>query len=293
MLSASLGYEKQVIGVLNAYTKQAYRFSNSERQVFRALADMGAFAIENAKLYTRIIDTEDSLRNNERLTTLGMLSAEIAHEIRNPLTVMKLLVESLSLDQKLDEASQNDMNVVLEKINDLGEIVGRVLNFGKNRTQIFSRWDMNKIVEDSIQLVRFKLIRNRIKVDFETGNGCFVQCNKGQIQQVLLNLFINADEAMPDGGTIKIRFEKDHENGNLLVLFSDTGLGIPDEIKSGIFDSFLSGKPSGSGLGLAIVKRILRDHRGNIEIAETSESGTIFKFWLPMDEEGRSHMIID
>jgi signal transduction histidine kinase len=272
-----------VIGVLNAYTSVPHRFSNTEKQVFRALADMGAFAIENAKLYTRIIDSEDALRNSERLTTLGLLAAEIAHEVRNPLTVIKLLVESLSLDLTLDIEKQKDLNVVLEKIDNLGEIVGRVLNFGKSQTQIFAKWDINAIVLDSIQLVRFKLKRNRINIHFEPKDGIFVNCNKGQIQQVLLNLFINADDAMPPGGgDIAIRLEVDRQHSLVNIHFTDNGHGIPEAIRSGIFDSFLSGKPSGSGLGLAIVKRIMRDHRGDIEIEKTDGNGTSFKFWLPL-----------
>lgn len=282
MLSTPLIYENRVIGVLNAYTSVPHRFSNTEKQVFRALADMGAFAIENSKLYTRIIDSEDVLRNSERLTTLGMLAAEIAHEIRNPLTVIKLLVESLSLDQSLDMEKQKDLNIVLEKIDNLGEIVGRVLNFGKSQSQIFAKWDIHSIVEDSIQLVRFKLKRNKINIRFEPGDPIYVNCNKGQIQQVLLNLFINADEAMPvEGGEIAIRVALSSDQSFVNVHFADTGSGIPESIRGGIFDSFLSGKPSGSGLGLAIVKRILKDHRGDIEIEKTGESGTSFRFWLP------------
>lgn len=283
MLSTPLIYENRVIGVLNAYTAVPHRFSNTEKQVFRALADMGAFAIENAKLYTRIIDSEDALRNSERLTTLGLLAAEIAHEIRNPLTVIKLLVESLSLDLSLDAEKQKDLHVVLEKIDNLGEIVGRVLNFGKSQTQIFAEWDINSIILDSIQLVRFKLKRNRVNIHFEQGDEVFVNCHKGQIQQVLLNLFLNADDAIPtEGGDITICIEVDQQRQCVILHFSDTGHGIPEVIRSGIFDSFLSGKPSGSGLGLAIVKRILRDHRGDIEIEKTNEKGTSIKFWLPL-----------
>jgi signal transduction histidine kinase len=282
MLSTPLVYESRVIGVLNAYTTTPHRFSNTEKGLFRALADIGAFAIENTKLYNRIIDSEDALRSNERLTTLGLLSAEIAHEIRNPLTVIKLLVESLALDLDLDEEKHRDLNVVIEKINDLGEIVCRVLNFGKSQQQIFCRWDLNAIVQDSIQLVRFKLQRNRIRVKFEPGNSIWVNCHKGQIQQVLLNLFINAEEAMSEGGHITIRLQSDPLRHTANIYFTDTGGGIPEEIRDGVFDSFLSGKPTGSGLGLAIVKRILRDHRGDIAIEQTGKKGTTFRFWIPL-----------
>lgn len=282
MLSTPLIYEKQVIGVLNAYTTTPHRFSDTEKQIFQALANIGAFSIENSKLYNRIIDSEDVLRSSERLTTLGLLAAEIAHEIRNPLTVIKLLVESFSLDLELDVEKQKDLHVVLEEIENLGEIVGRVLNFGKNQNQLFSRWDINLIVMDSIQLVRFKLRRSRVSIQFDPGPPVYVNCHKGQIQQVILNLFINADEAMPGGGSISIRIVVDEAKSYMNLYFSDTGQGIPENVRENIFASFLSGKPSGSGLGLSIVKRILRDHRGNIAIENTSSEGTCFKVWLPL-----------
>jgi signal transduction histidine kinase len=282
MLSTPMVYENRVIGVLNAYTTTPHRFSNTEKGIFQALANIGALAIENSKLYNRIIDSEDALRSNERLTTLGLLAAEIAHEIRNPLTVIRLLVESLSLDLDLDREKLQDLNIVLEKINELGEIVGRVLNFGKSQQQIFLRWDLNSIVLDSIQLIRFKLQRNRIRVEFEPGNAVNVNCHKGQIQQVLLNLFINAEEAMPEGGSIRVQISQDPVKGQAILHFKDSGQGIPESIRAHIFDSFLSGKPTGSGLGLAIVKRILRDHRGDISIQETGPRGTTFCFWLPL-----------
>lgn len=287
MLCCPIVYENEVIGVLNAYTDHAHRFSDDEKLAFRALADFGAAAIENARLYSRIIEAEDSLRSGERLTVLGMLAAEIAHEIRNPLTVIKLLVESMELEDSLDPRMRDDLQVVGEKINHLGEIVGRVLNFGKNQSFIFSKWDLLQIIRDSLQLVRYKMMKNRIRVVFDTDlRSAPIHCNRGQIQQVLLNLILNADQAMPDGGSLVLRVLVESVNGVRCVgvTLSDTGVGIPEEIRGSIFDSFLTDKPEGTGLGLAIVKRILKDHRGDIELAETSGEGTVFHFWIPMQD---------
>lgn len=284
MLCTPLVYEDQVIGVLNAYTSVPHRFSNTEKQVFGALADIGAFAIENSKLYTRIMDSESLLRQSERLTTLGTLASEIAHEIRNPLTVIRLLVESLSLDIPESDPRMHDIKVVTDNIDNLGEIVGRVLDFGKSQSQIFGRWNTHDLVNDCIRLVGFKLRRSQIKVSFLESDHAVVNCNKGQIQQVFLNLFINAEEAMPHGGEIRIHSHRSADGHLIYFDVSDNGSGIPESIRDVIFDSFLSGKSNGSGLGLAIVKRILRDHRGNIEILESSASGTTFRFWLPVHE---------
>jgi len=282
MLCTPMIYEDKVIGVLNAYTSKPHRFSNSEKQVVGAMADIAAFAIENAKLYRRIIDSDNLLRNSERLTTLGTLASEIAHEIRNPLTVIRLLVESLGLDVPDGDPKERDFKVIMDNIDNLGEIVGRVLNFGKSQSQVFTKWSSNEIVRDCIQLVRFKLQRSRIEVSFEEGEDVVLNCNKGQLQQVFLNLFINAEEAMPDGGSIKIRSNYLEAEEIQEFYFSDSGQGIPEAIQQTVFKSFLTGKASGTGLGLAIVKRIMRDHRGSIEIVKSDPSGTTFRFWLPV-----------
>ena len=282
MLCSPLVYEEEVIGVLNAYTSTPHRFSNSEKQVFGAMADIGAFAIESANLYNRILDSEHRLRHSERLTTLGTLASEIAHEIRNPLTVIRLLVESLSLDITEDDPRYRDFKVIMDNIDNLGEIVGRVLNFGKSQSQMFARWSSSEIVQDCVQLVRFKLKRNRIEVQFLDSEDIELSCNKGQIQQVFLNLFLNAEEAMPEGGSIAIRANHLEQEDKIEFFFSDSGRGIPEDIQDTVFESFLTGTEKGTGLGLAIVKRILRDHRGDIEIVRSSENGTTFRFWLPI-----------
>jgi len=133
MLSTPIVFGDEVIGVLNAYTLEKHRFNNDEKKVFAALASLGAIAIQNARLYSRVFTSEDSLRRNEKLTTLGMLAAEIAHEIRNPLTVIKLLFDSLDLEFPPGDARQTDVDVIGEKLDHLEDIVGRVLSFGRSR----------------------------------------------------------------------------------------------------------------------------------------------------------------
>ena len=100
----------------------------------RALADLGAISIQNARLYDRVFYTEESLRKSERLTTLGTLAAEIAHEIRNPLMVVRLLFDSLKFEEQQEEGMEKDISIIREKLNHLDEIAGRILDFGKSRS---------------------------------------------------------------------------------------------------------------------------------------------------------------
>lgn len=284
MLVTPLIFEDEVIGVLNVYTRVSHRFNNNERVIINALSSLGAIAIQNARFYNRIFESEKKLNLNERLTTLGLLAAEIAHEIRNPLTVLKLLFDAMDLDFSANDARSKDMEVIREKIDQLGQIVDRVLNFGQNRQEMHARWPLQTLLEETLQLARFKFDQQKVTVKLNApDNKLWIDAHKGQIQQAMLNLLVNALDAMPEGGTITITLGQDEEVSpprNWLSV-EDTGVGIPTEIQSDIFDSFLTAKKNGTGLGLAIVKRIVRSHRGDVELLQTSNRGTVFRIWFP------------
>lgn len=283
MLASPIIFGDEIIGVIIAYTKESHRFSNEERKVFQTLAEIGALAIQNARLYSRIFASEESLRRNEKLTTLGMIAAEIAHEIRNPLTVIKLLFDSLDLQFTDEDPRHTDVQLIGEKLNQLEEIVERVLSFGRTREGMHTRQDLNALVADTIKLMRLKLHQQKIELQFEPeASSIHVDVNKGQILQVMLNLVLNATQAMPEGGHIRIETSTDETSAHLMI--TDNGSGIPKPIQSDIFESFLTARPDGTGLGLSISKRILRGHRGNIELADSSSEGSSFHFWLPLSQ---------
>ncbi len=284
-LATPMIYEGKVTGILNVFTKVRHRFPNSERRLLQAFADLAAVAAQNAELYTRVFNSEERLRKSERLTTLGLLSAEIAHEIRNPLTVIKLLFGSLGLDYPESDPRHKDKQVIKEKFNQLEEIVSKVLSFGKAPEGIFTIWDIDELVSDTCLLVRHKM--RQLKIDLEhqqSGQRLRVNGSKGQLQQVLLNLIINASDAMPDGGRLTISTTGEtNEKGKFAVLhIEDTGTGIPENLVERVFDSFLTDKPEGTGLGLSIVKRILRSHHGDISVSKTGPTGTTMRIVLPI-----------
>lgn len=286
MLSCPIQYENEVIGVLNIYTDYPHRFSNSEKRIFETLASLGAAAIRNAELYQRIFQSEENLRRTERLTTLGLLSAEIAHEIRNPLTVIQLLFESLTLEFEREDPRQRDVDIIHEKLEQLESIVSRVLSFGKSQQEMHSRYNLNQLIEDSLHLVRLKLKQARIELGFHPGSSqpLLVDVNKGQVQQAVLNLLINATQVLPDGGRIDISttIERTGPHDMAVIRIRDTGTGIDPAIQDRIFDSFLTGRPDGTGLGLSIVKRILKSHGGAISVEHSGSDGTTMKMILPL-----------
>ncbi|GAB5562151.1 MAG: hypothetical protein SynsKO_37980 [Synoicihabitans sp.] len=286
LLATPLLMDKQVIGVLAVFTDRIHRFNDDEKRLLGALSSLAAVALQNSRLYARVFQSEATLRKNEQLTTLGLLAAEIAHEIRNPLTVLKLLFGTLKLDYEEGDPRAMDARVITEKLNQLEEIVSRVLNFAKAPSNLHSRWNVKDIIEDTVLLIRLKLAQSKIHLVFKNPpSPLIVNAHKGQLQQVLLNLFINATQAMPHGGRIRVGVETSGAgsgDAQVIINVSDTGTGIPEQMRERIFDSFLSGRSDGTGLGLAIAKRILASHHGDIILRETGPSGTTMSLVLPL-----------
>lgn len=281
VLASPMILEEEILGVLAVFTDHAHRFSNDEKRLLDALAGLGVVALQNARLYTRVFQGEALLRKNEQLTTLGLLAAEIAHEIRNPLTVIKLLHGNLGLDFPAPDPRGTDVRVIGEKLDQLEAIVSRVLNFAKAPGSVHSRRSLADIVEDTAVLIRLKFAQHKIKLYYEPIPARWtVDVNKGQIQQVLLNLLLNSMQAMPDGGVISLGARA--EGGAVRIDISDTGPGVAEEVRGRLFGSFLSGKPGGTGLGLAIAKRIMNAHHGDIALLATGASGTTFRLTLPL-----------
>lgn len=277
--------EGEVLGVLAVFLDRVHRFDDDEKRACLTLAGIGAVALQNARLYARVFQSEETLRKNEQLTTLGLLAAEIAHEIRNPLTVIKLLHGGLGLDFAENDPRHTDQRVINEKLDQLEAIVLRVLNFAKAPAALHSRWSLADIVADTLVLVRPKLAQAKVQLRFAPPTGSLVvDAHKGQLQQVLLNLIFNATEAMHGGGELAITLGEELRGTTPFATLdvSDTGSGIPAELAPRIFDSFLSGRPGGTGLGLAIAKRILESHHGEIALVSTGPSGTTMRISLPI-----------
>ena len=284
MLVTPVVYEDKAIGLLSLYVDRNHRFNDDEKLIVRALADLGAIAVQNARLYGRVFSSEESLRKSERLTTLGTIAAEIAHEIRNPLMVVRLLFDSLELDEGADEHKNKDLFIIREKLNDLDQIAGRILDFGKSRESFRKNYKLQEILKDASLLMRLKLEQSQVSLTMNADEDrILVFVDKGQIQQALLNLILNALGAMPKGGELKIDI-KTVDDQRVEIFVKDTGSGIPTEFHSRIFDSFLTARTDGTGLGLTISKRILRGHDGDLELVNSTDQGTEFKITLPISK---------
>lgn len=284
-LAVPLILEGRPAGVLSVFHGEPHRFSDDEKRLFSALGSFAAVALQNARLYARVFQSEEVLRKNETLTTLGLLAAEIAHEIRNPLLVIKLLHGTLGMDFAGDDPRKRDLQVITEKIEQLEGIVSRVLSFGRTPAALHSRWALAEILDDTLVLLRAKLAQAGVELHYTApARSVLVEGNKGQLQQVILNLALNSLHAMPHGGELTVACtEETSALGRVVQLdLTDTGGGIPESIRPRIFESFLSGRADGTGLGLAIARRIMKDHHGELTLLNSSPRGTTMRVTLPL-----------
>ncbi len=286
LLSVPLIFSGQAIGTLNVYTARPYSFANEEIQILSALAELSAIAIEKARLYERVVDVEEQLRQNEKLSALGLLAAEVAHEIRNPLTVMKLLYHSLNLKFEANDPRTKDARVIESKIEHLNKIVEQILDFARTTEPKFAPVNLNSLVDELGLLVRHKLANQSVRLMHDLQADLpLVSGDAPQLEQAFLNLILNAAEAMADGGTLTIRslvISEADAPAFVALEFKDTGGGMTAEQKERAFKTKLATtKARGSGLGLAIVGRIIETHHGQIKIQSRLGRGTTIRVLLP------------
>lgn len=281
LLSVPLIFAGQAIGALSIYTGQPYHFSNEEVRILSALAELSAIAIEKARLYERIVDVEEQLRQNEKLSALGLLAAEVAHEIRNPLTVMKLLYHSLNLKFPDDDPRAKDARLIDAKIEHLNKIVEQILAFARTTEPKFAPVNLNELIDELGLLVRHKLANQNIKLVRKLQPDLpLIMGDAPQLEQVFLNLILNAAEAMPEGGTLTIQSrivqpKTADKPAQVSIEFRDTGNGMSEEMQKLAFTAMLATtKTKGTGLGLAIVGRIIETHHGTIRIKSQIGRGT-------------------
>jgi signal transduction histidine kinase/putative methionine-R-sulfoxide reductase with GAF domain len=229
--------------------------------------------------------TEAQLIRSEKLAALGQLAAGIAHEIRNPLTSINILIHSLTDNLPYESVHREDLKVIEEEINRINEIVDQFLRFAKPAPPLFKKAEALPIFEETLQLLRPQIEKQRIAVQKEFGILPPILMDREQMKQAILNLLLNAVQATPKRGHLILRGQIS-ENGRFIKLsIQDTGVGIPGEEIGKLFDPFFSTKEGGIGLGLSIAHRIIDQHHGKIEVESAPGKGTLFMVWLPVHNE--------
>jgi len=234
----------------------------------------------------RMEDANRRLIQAEKLASIGRISASIAHEIRNPLTSVKLNIQKLQQSERLDEEEKEHLSITQEGIGQIEKFIKELLNFTRVADLNPERFSMVQIIEESLKLMRNSLQEKEIVLEkrFPAALPAVV-VDGDKMRQVFLNVLRNAVEAVEEGGRIKLVLSSVKENDaeRIRVRISDDGCGIPEKDWENIFEPFYSTKPSGFGLGLPNARKIVEQHRGSIRVVKTRGKGTTFEVRIPCE----------
>lgn len=233
-----------------------------------------------------------------KLATMGELASSIAHELNNPLATVSLRVESLIAQTTGDDPRRRELEIIGHEVERMGNLVTNLLQFSRRSQKQISTVDIREEIEKTIELIHYHLRKNNIQVIREFAPEVpGILADRQQLRQLFLNLFTNASDAMPKGGTLTIRVAAQTEEKKIFIEIADTGTGIPPEILPKVMESFYTTKPEGkgTGLGLAICRRIAQEHWGTFDI--TSEGipgkGTKVRITLSSTDPGNSIGLMD
>lgn len=243
-------------------------------------------------LMADMADTRSNLERNrdrllmaEKLASVGKLAACVAHEMRNPLTAVKMRLFSLRRDLGADDRYQDDLQIVFEEIVRLEKVIRHFLEFSRPPDLRLAAHPLERVMDKTLELGQHRLDeKDVVLLRKEQQQLPPVLVDAEQLMQVFLNLLINAVEAIPQKGTLRVESScAVDESGRAMVVsrFIDDGTGIDDELRARIFEPFFSTKDSGTGLGLCIAASIMSRHNGRLDLEASAETGTTFAVWIP------------
>jgi len=231
---------------------------------------------------TQRVRLEDQMVQTEKLTSLGLLAAGVAHEVNTPLAVISNYIQMLAKQIPADDPRQKTIERIVKQTFRASEIVNNLLNFSRTGGSQPSEVDVNAVLEETLTLVQHPLKTAQVSVVRNYAKRLpLILGSHTRLQQVFLNLLLNARDAMPSGGMVEIRTMAN--NGSVEIEITDNGAGIPAENLNRIFDPFFTTKASGrgTGLGLSVSYGIIKEHAGKVDVRSAPGSGTSFRLAFP------------
>ena len=271
-----------LVGALTGFLWQKER---AERNRYQEAAKQLQVSLKQLQEQTeQLTDIENQLLSSERLATLGELTANLAHEVRNPLGSIRGVAEILC-DESKDNSQQKFVNILLKEVQRLDRVVANYLSYATPQADTKELKSVRPIVDSVLALVGPELRRHQIQTHIQIQPpDAQLYCDEIQLRQAILNVILNAVAACEDGGKITTRINR-NENGSVHIAISDNGHGLSESATKHLFEPFFTTKPNGTGLGLAITKRIVEGHGGLISATGNDSGGTtIIMEFLNLDE---------
>lgn len=230
---------------------------------------------------TEIKKLHKELARNEKLAALGELSTGVAHEIRNPLGIIKAIEQTMKNELKDNPEALKELDIIDEEVERANRVVKALMEFGRPPKGEKTLYPVDSIIEDILTITNKYILQHGVKVTYNKSDDTHTVIDKELLKQAFVNIIFNAVQAMPDGGTLSISVV--NLQGNFIkVVFEDTGIGIKKVNIDKIFNPFYTTKDEGTGLGLPIVHRIIEGHGGLINVSSEEGKGTVFEVKLPI-----------
>lgn len=287
MLDVPLTLEEQIIGIIRIYLSEHRNFCEEEKSFMVYIAEQSACAINQVRFIENQRVRYDQLAlQTEKMSALGRLAAGIAHEINNPLA--GILLFSTNLRKKVQEQGplKEGLDVIIREAIRCKTIIQELLEFSRNREPRMVPSDINEIIKKALSILENEFRLQRIQVSKNlTTQIEKISLDENQVEQVLVNILLNAIQATPGQGKITVKSDMNSKRNIVKVVISDTGCGIAPQHLSKIFEPFFSTKEKGTGLGLAVSYGIVKNHQGNIEVASQPGKGACFTITFPRHKE--------
>ncbi len=289
IVGVPIHWGRKFLGVLDILADSPRAFSSEDIALLEQFVPLAAAALENARLYGDLQQQMDWLKQAQaqlvqsaRMAAVGELAAGIAHELNNPLTSILGFSELLLEDSAPGSPHKKDAQKIAAHAQRARSIIRNLLDFARQTRPEKQPADVNVLLQQAHDLVREHLKVSGIAVEESYSPDLDpLWVDQGQLRQVFLNLIHNAVQAMPDGGTLRLRTARVGEE--VILSISDSGAGIPPEIQAHLFEPFFSTRPDATGLGLSTCLGIVQEHGGRITVDSQASRGSTFTIWLPAE----------